>query len=74
MTKNNVVIRVHIVVKLIDISSHFISRYCTIFTYQEAAVKRLEGGTLVYTEVLSADASTCRRRSTVFLEAADSCG
>jgi len=28
-------------------------------------------GTLVYTEVWSADASTCRRRSAVFLESAD---
>ena len=42
-----------------------------IFTYHEDTVKRPEGGALVYTEVRSAHASTCRRRSTVFLESAD---
>ena len=34
-------------------------------------VKRLEGGALAYTEVRSADVSTCRLRYTVVLEYAD---
>jgi len=66
--------RVHIVAQQANryiVAFHItISRYCTIFTYQEAAVKRPEGGALVYTEVRSADASTCRCRSAVFLESA----
>ena len=65
-------IRVHIVAQQANryiMAFHItILRYRMIFTYQAAWVKRQWVGTLVYTEVWSADASTCRCRSAVLLE------
>jgi len=76
MLSDNVICMVHIVAKQANrytVAFHItISRYCMITRRRRSSDVGRRVGTVVHTEVRSVDAFTCRCRSTVFLETADS--